>query len=364
MQTAPPRSSARQSPGLPPSLPDPDHLPEDHGRYFNAHPDAQTVPMDKLRTTKTAEENQQGGNNSPKFMAAAYHGVVEKRDPINVGEQEDGSFKVTDGNGTLTGVQKHGWKSLPVIVTNAKARAAERAAASLTTPDDAKLPEKANQPVKTEEELFARAKEGLEQLRDLLDRGNGVSNKMGHEMMTVAPEDVPPERWNDDSGILFIAPLKGATRAREKVMSKYEGDWSQLRDVVRCSIAVPTIANVAHVMDRLRASGMALAAQPDNRFANPTEAGYRDFSMNVRLPNGMLAEVQLHAKPMMLAKNEGHHWYEVERSITAKLKTEKRKPTSEEKIKYDKALQRQQAIYGQAWRAVSGEKGENTKKDN
>ena len=71
-----------------------------------------------------------------------------------------------------------------------------------------------------------------------------MSSNMGHEMMTVAPEDVAPERWKDDSCMLFIAPLKGAARAREKVMSKYKGDWSQLRDAVRCSIAVPTMADV------------------------------------------------------------------------------------------------------------------------
>lgn len=96
-------------------LPDPAELPEDHEKYFNME-GATAIPLDKLVSAKTDAENAKGGNNAPKFMRAAYDGKVARRDPITVTPMGDGRYKVTDGNGTFTGVKKHGWKSLPVIV--------------------------------------------------------------------------------------------------------------------------------------------------------------------------------------------------------------------------------------------------------
>ena len=336
------------------SWPDPDHLPEDHGRYFNDHPDAETVPLDKIQGTKA--EGDKGARNAPKAMAAAWHGAMGKRDPVSVEAQEDGTYKVVDGNGTTAGVKQHGWKSLPVRVTNRKTQAAEAQAKSLTSESDASLPKEAPQPAATQAELFDRAKPALDELKTWLDKGKGVSSAMGHRLMAKSPDDVTAEEWASDEGMLFIAPLKGEARSREKVEADYGGDWSQLRDVVRCSIAVPTMGDVKGVMDRLRASGMVLAMAPKNRFAKPVPVGYRDLLMNVRLPSGMICEVQLHAKPMLAAKNEGHHWYEVQRGIEAKCSVEKREPTAEESQKLREAEAKQKDIYARAWRAVAGEK--------
>lgn len=97
-------------------LPDPKELPEEHEKYFDMK-GAKVVPLDQLVSTKTAEENQKGGNNAPKFMRAAYDGKVAKRAPITVAPTGDGKYKILDGNGTFTGVSAKGWKSLPVLVT-------------------------------------------------------------------------------------------------------------------------------------------------------------------------------------------------------------------------------------------------------
>lgn len=236
---------------------------------------------------------------------------------------------------------------------------AEAIARSLTTEDDARLPKEAPQPVNTQEELYERAKPALDELATWLDKDKGVSTAMGHRLMNKSPDDVTPEEWASDEGMLFIAPLKGAARATEKVMAEYGGNWNQLRDVVRCSIAVPTMADVAQVMEKLRASGMTLAQQPKNRFAKPIPVGYRDLLMNVRLPSGLIAEVQVHAKPMIAAKNEGHHWYEVTRGIEAKcLLDGGRDPTEDEAKKIAEAEAKQKAIYGRAWARLTGAKEE------
>ncbi len=98
----------------------PTHLPEEHDKYFHmGGADTKVVPIDKLVSSKSDEENEKGGNNSPKRMLAAYHGVLGKRDPITVTPEGD-KFRIVDGNGTYTGVKKHGWKSLPVKVVSAE----------------------------------------------------------------------------------------------------------------------------------------------------------------------------------------------------------------------------------------------------
>lgn len=61
--------------------------------------------------------------------------------------------------------------------------------------------------------------------------------------------------------------------------------------------------------------------QPDiirmkNNFANPTDVGYSDINMNIRLSNGTIAEIQLNTTANIVAKERyGHALYEVYRSI-------------------------------------------------
>jgi hypothetical protein len=80
---------------------------------------ATVVPIADLVSTKSAEENAQGGENGAKRMAAAAAGELSKRGPITVMPAEQGGkFEVVDGSGTLTSVSKYGWKSLPVMVVS------------------------------------------------------------------------------------------------------------------------------------------------------------------------------------------------------------------------------------------------------
>src|SRR5690606_3783157 len=99
-----------------------------------------------------------------------------------------------------------------------------------------------------------------------------------------------PEDWENERGYLFIGPLKKEDRAREKVEADYEGDWSQLRDMVRATIAVPMVTQLPKVLRELEAAGMELAQKPKNNLVKPLPGGYRDINMIIKLPNGMLAE--------------------------------------------------------------------------
>ena len=214
------------------------------------------------------------------------------------------------------------------------------------------LPDKVNQPVNTWEDLVKHGTEGLAQFKGLMGK---VQQTMGLKS-GMKPEDVTPEQWENDDGFMFIAPLKGEKRAKEKVEADYGGDWSQLRDVVRGTISVPTMAHVKQTLSHLQSVGITLAQKPKNRFEKPTGEGYRDLMTFVKLPNGMLAELQIHVKVMTLAKEKGHKDYDITRSLQGKYGEDgpSDKWSGEDHTKFYDALKRQKEIYGEAWQKANG----------
>ncbi|HRQ04328.1 MAG TPA: hypothetical protein PK580_00030 [Nitrosomonas halophila] len=216
----------------------------------------------------------------------------------------------------------------------------------------ASLPETSRQPHDNWEDLVKHGKEGLEQFKEALGK---VQQVMGLKS-GMAPEDVTPEQWENDDGFLFVAPLKGEKRTREKVEGEYDGDWSQLRDIVRGTISVPTMVQVKQAIGHLHEMGIELAQKPKNRFANPTDAGYRDLMAIVKLPNGMVAELQIHVKAMTLAKEHGHKHYEITRKLEAHYGEDKPsdKWSDEDHHAYYKSLKAQKTIYSDAWNKVTG----------
>lgn len=217
------------------------------------------------------------------------------------------------------------------------------------------LPPKANQPTADEAELYAKSDEALAQLKTWLNEGKGLCSQLGYE--TVDKSKGEPD-LTKPGGLLFIAPLKGKKRAAEKVESDYGGDWSQLRDVVRCSIAVDTMEQVKSTLEALTKGGMKLAMRPKDRFHTPVPVGYRDCLMNVQFLNGVIGEVQLHVKPMLLAKEQGHRHYEAERTLDAEAKAAGGKLDDAKAKQLRDAQEQQKAIYNQAWQAaVSGGMG-------
>lgn len=255
------------------------------------------------------------------------------------------------------------------------------ARALFNTSELEKLPSKASQPVRSWEDLVAKAPEALDQFKGFLgevaktlgletgkipksynlaqEEENEKAKKEGREPKKLSPDEyMLPEDWENERGYLFIGPLKKEDRAREKVEAEYEGDWSQLRDMVRATIAVPMVTQLPKVLRELEAAGMELAQKPKNNLVKPLPGGYRDINMIIKLPNGMLAELQLHVKPMTLAKEIGHTPYETSRSIVAKyvkqgLAGHKEEWDPMDRENYDKAMAEQEAIYGEAWKKAT-----------
>lgn len=336
------------------------HLPEEHDRYFNTK-DSKHVPLDKLHSTKSDDDNAQGGENGPKRMLAAYHGALGKRDPVTVmpHKDKDGHFEVVDGNGTLTSAKNMGWKGLPTRHVSReegeRMQAADAAKGALFDPAELEaLPAKVNQPAASWDELLTKGTEGLGQLKEALGKvGENMGLKSG-----LKPDALTDEQWRNDEGFIFIGSLKGADRAKEKVESDYNGDWSQLRDMVRATISVPTMASVKDALGHLKAAGIELAQKPKDRFATPTPEGYRDLMTIVKLPNGMLAEIQVHVKSMTLAKEKGHDDYATARTLQGKYNESEpsEKWSKEDHTKFYDALTSQKKIYSDAWSGAGADK--------
>jgi len=149
--------------------------------------------------------------------------------------------------------------------------------------------------------------------------------------------------------------MKTKERSKEKVEISCGGNWSCLKDIVRSSVAVDHYKDLARVVTELQKSGIKLARKPKDRFVSPTGAGYRDVLLNVTYSNGHIGELQLHVKPMLTAKIQGHRFYEKVRSIEEKAEKAGGETISKEEMAIvEDANREMMALYDKAWKKAFG----------
>lgn len=336
-------------------------LPEDHARYFNMGNANAVVPMRQLVTDET-DPAKLAHRNAGRFMRPAFEGKGPKRDPISVSKQSDGKYKIEDGVGTWVAAYQAGWKEMPVHFVDAGYRDVHGSSASYgkaellkfnqnhapaggptggqftsagggagggTTEEVRKITFKpealkgvtkdGRQPWNTKEELYQHAPQAKDQYEEWLDKGHGIVSQMGGERVNQSPESLTPKDWEKPGALFFMAGLKKEASATEKTYGENGGRWDQLLDVVRGTVAVDKVSDVQRVVDAMTASGMQLGRLPKDRLSEATHGGWRgDLLLNYKMPNGMLAEVQIGLKSMYEAKfvGGGHKIYEDIRSIS------------------------------------------------
>lgn len=110
-----------------------------------------------------------------------------------------------------------------------------------------------------------------------------------------------------------LASVKDTKRAARKVVLDYFGMTSEIKDLLRASVVVK---NVSEVQGALKAIGERFEiTRVKDRFAKPTAAGYSDVLVNVKTPEGVAGEIQIHVPEMLAVKNLGHKLYNVERNL-------------------------------------------------
>lgn len=162
-----------------------------------------------------------------------------------------------------------------------------------------------------------------EAAREIVEQAAGSTTEWGRTMATLAESlgfekvHVDPTKekhlLENEQNYVFMGPLKSVARVATK-STKYNGDVSRVRDLQRATIG---LADMSHLKDTLqKISEVADIVDDDDRITKPTEDGYRDVQLIVRMKqSGILAEVLILSKPMMIAKNDGHKPYEEKRAL-------------------------------------------------
>lgn len=117
-----PASASKPSASAPAVKASPDNLPDDPYKYFKKTPDAQLVPVAALKTIRARPE---GIANAAKHMANAFNGEGEKRKPISLKDNGDGTYTVADGNSTTAMAKQFKWKNIVAVVEPANASKAD-----------------------------------------------------------------------------------------------------------------------------------------------------------------------------------------------------------------------------------------------
>ncbi len=151
-----------------------------------------------------------------------------------------------------------------------------------------------------------------EQYLSLMEKAPGAQGEMARHLDRVAGKlgarVVPYAEITNGPGIrASMGTIKSARRLIEKTVTDNFGDLTEARDVVRASFAVDSPHQVETVMKQVASTFTVVRVK--DRFVKPVE-GYRDILMNVRMSNGLVGEIQIHAKPILRVKEgEGHHLY-------------------------------------------------------
>jgi hypothetical protein len=120
--------------------------------------------------------------------------------------------------------------------------------------------------------------------------------------------------------------LKSMGRSVEKMWTdtknglKGEPSGSDILDLLRTTIVVENESQIQPTIDLLTKKfgrvedGIKQLHRIKDRFTEPLN-GYRDILTNVKLPNGLVAEIQINVPTMILAKNTGHVVYAMSRAL-------------------------------------------------
>lgn len=341
----------------------PKTLPENHADYFLMD-GATVVSIANLVSTKSEAENQQGGDNGAKRMAASAQGEISKRAPITVmpSKTEPGKYEVVDGNGTLTSVKKYGWKSLPVNVVERLAGhkitwadkytdATKAVAASgglmfngqpyiitdtnidvtHSFPDILKsgvAPEvlsrsgafvakhyskKPDAPVSASDRVRAE-----EMLKPKLELASQAKN--GYDQMVLDIAEA-----TKSLGVM-LADLKGIGRAATKLVNDEKFNVAGIKDLLRSTIVVGSFNDAQKVIEGIekrfnvmRIKNRSMTDLHGHNLKNEDRmnfGGYADVLVNVILPNGTIGEIQINTPLMSAAKSgDGHKLYEIWRDL-------------------------------------------------
>jgi uncharacterized protein YukE len=112
----------------------------------------------------------------------------------------------------------------------------------------------------------------------------------------------------------FRPEPKDDVRALAKI-EKHEWNGGKLTDLVGAKIQFERVADMYRALDAVRNDPELTIVDFTDRLAEPKGSGYRDLQLNVRLPNGHVAELRLHLTHIDEVASYEHALYEVRRDF-------------------------------------------------
>lgn len=202
------------------------------------------------------------------------------------------------------------------------------------------------------EEAIKVAPETREQFHSIL---KGIASTMGIEEVTGNPDEMSDEMIDSDKTYMFMGPIKKQDKSTNKVNTDYNGDWGQLKDLVRATIAAKGVEDVRKVLAGLREAGIEIPMRPKDNMTKATKDGYRDINMILLAPNGVPVELQIHVKEITRVKSQMHDYYN--KNITLKRENGNKDISEwneEDRAEFMKNRAIQNDVYGRAWSKVPG----------
>lgn len=145
-----------------------------------------------------------------------------------------------------------------------------------------------------------------------------------------------------------IPDLKSRESALLKGQYRYEGDFSRITDILRGTLVFSDMKEISYYKNHIKESLDYLFIC--DRFIKPAKSGYRDIQIVFRIPNGHLAELQLHVESIYNAKVKvGDNLYHQNRELEYTAKKEKRSLTKEESEIYDRNNHIIKELYNKAY---------------
>ena len=144
--------------------------------------------------------------------------------------------------------------------------------------------------------------------------------------------------------------LKGRKRAKEKIEVELGGNASALMDISRSSIEYDDVDQVYQALEFILHQGYEVVRVKD-RALEPLASGFWDIHLNLCMPNGHIAELQLHLKEIrQYSIARGHDGYEKIRDMEARVARENRSLSPKERATIDRINCEQRRVYQAAFK--------------
>jgi hypothetical protein len=173
---------------------------------------------------------------------------------------------------------------------------------------------------------------------------------IGNQQIMVLAENIK-NGTQIERPMVLVADIKGGPRLDEKIATDYNGDPSQVKDMVRGTVLVPGASTLDDALEALEKAGVRLATPPKDRINEPGPDGYRDIKLNAVLPNGHISEIQVMTPEIFVAKMlKAHEYYGSIRKLVTDLEKTGRQPTPDEAKLIQRVVDTQRVeLYGPAW---------------